>query len=80
MMLREKIDTLKSKNYTITKITTNAVIYDNESLEVSYFSKEIYKEDKGFSNKYYSPYSPFSTSITPRHKIKKIMTKLTTRF
>lgn len=25
-MLREKIDTLKSKNYTITKITANAVI------------------------------------------------------
>ena len=83
-MLREKIYRLKSKNYKITKITANVVIYDEESPKNSnllghntYFSKEIYKEDKGFSNKYYSQ---FITIKVPRHRVKEIITKVIINF
>lgn len=52
-MLKEKLASLKTKGYEITKISITTIFSDPESREgLLYFSKPIYKRNKGFSNKY----------------------------
>jgi hypothetical protein len=79
-MLVEKIENLKNKDYYINYITAHVIIHNNESTndlnlqgQGAYFGKEIYKDGKGFSNKYYSP---FVATKVPRYKTKEIITKV----
>jgi hypothetical protein len=77
-MLKERLNALKSKGYDIQKISITTVVSDPESIEgLLYFSKPIYKKNKGFSKKYTPTRVP---AEHPSSNISRVETRLEIEF